>query len=86
MLNLKMLERCYDISDLRLTAKKNLPRFVFDFMEGAAEDEVSMKANNKNFGRYALLPQVLTDVSRVDMETTVMGQKIPIPLILSPRD
>ena len=84
MLNLKMLERCYDISDLRLTAKKNLPRFVFDFMEGAAEDEVSMKANNKNFGRYALLPQVLPDVSRVDMETTVMGQKIPIPLILSP--
>ncbi len=81
---MKILDHCHDISDLRHAAKKHLPRFVFDFMDGGADDEVSLKSNSENFEHYSLVPQVLTDVSNVNMETTVMGKKIPMPLIFSP--
>jgi len=80
----KRLQRCHDIGDLRTVAQSRIPRAVFDFMDGAAEDEVSMQGNRSSFAQYDLLPEVLTDVSNVNMTTTVMGQTIPFPLILAP--
>ena len=81
---MKRLQRCHDIGDLRTVAQSRIPRAVFDFMDGAAEDEVSMQGNRSSFAQYDLLPEVLTDVSNVNMTTTVMGQTIPFPLILAP--
>ena len=81
---MKRLQHCHDIGDLRAIAQTRIPRAVFDFMDGAAEDEVSMHGNRSSFAQYDLLPEVLTDVSNVNMTTTVMGQTIPFPLILAP--
>ena len=78
------LRRCHDISDLRTIAQRRLPQAIFDFLDGAADDEVSMRANRSGFAQYDLIPEILTDVSDVDMTTTVMGQTIPLPLILAP--
>lgn len=83
-LAVKRLQNCHDICDLRVAAKKSVPRVVFDFLDGAAEDEISMRDNSASFGQYDLLPEVLTDVSDIDMTTTVMGQRMPLPLILAP--
>ena len=78
------LQRCHDISDLRTVARRRLPRAIFDFLDGGAEDEVSLQGNRTGFTQYDLIPEVLTDVSDVNMTTTVMGQTMPLPLILAP--
>ncbi|MDP6351322.1 MAG: alpha-hydroxy acid oxidase [Alphaproteobacteria bacterium] len=78
------LESCHDIGDLRAAARRRLPRAVFDFIDGGAEDEVTLRGNRSGFGRYDLVPEVLTDVADLAMTTTVMGQDIAYPLILAP--
>ena len=78
------LSKCHDISDLRSAAKRRLPKSIFDFLDGGADDEISMQTNRSSFGQYHLIPDVLTDVSNIDMSTTVMGQDVSLPFILSP--
>jgi len=78
------LAQCHSIAELRQRARRRLPTAVFDYIDGGAEDEVSMRANQSGFGRYDLIPQVLTDVSKINLATEVMGQRIEMPLMLSP--
>jgi L-lactate dehydrogenase (cytochrome) len=73
-----------NIEDLRRLARRRLPRALFDFIDGGAQDEVTLRANIDDFHRLALLPRVLTDVSKRDQSVTVMGRNLDIPLILSP--
>ena len=73
-----------NIEDLRQLARQRLPRALFDFIDGGAQDEVTLRANNADFNRIALMPRVLRDVSQRDQSVTVLGQKFDIPLILSP--
>lgn len=72
------------IEDLRRQSRRRLPRAVFDFIDGGAEDEVALCRNRDAFGRVALLPRVLVDVHDVDTGTTVLGQRLAAPLILAP--
>jgi|TARA_B100000530_G_scaffold281459_1_gene195153 L-lactate dehydrogenase (cytochrome) len=78
------LSKCHDIGDLRKAAKRRLPKTIFDFLDGGADDEVSMRQNRHSFDQYTLVPDALTDVSNIDMSTNVMGQEISFPFILSP--
>lgn len=80
----KSLDRCYAIKDLQKLAAKKLPRMIRDFMEGAAEDEKTLHNNLSAFDRYDLVPRVLKDISHCDISTTIMGQKIDMPVMLSP--
>jgi isopentenyl diphosphate isomerase/L-lactate dehydrogenase-like FMN-dependent dehydrogenase len=73
-----------NIDELRLRARRKLPRAVFDFIDGAAEDEVTLRRNREAFDRYALLPRAAVDVSSIDLATTVLGQRLSAPLILAP--
>ena len=70
--------------DFRKLARRRLPRALFDFIDGGAQDEVTLRANQSDFHRLALLPRVLTDVSKRDQSVTVLGRKLDLPLILSP--
>ncbi|MCW5619503.1 MAG: alpha-hydroxy-acid oxidizing protein [Burkholderiales bacterium] len=72
------------IEDLRLLARRRLPRALFDFIDGGAQDEVTLRRNREDFSRLALVPRVLTDVSERDQSVTVFGQKLRSPLILAP--
>jgi L-lactate dehydrogenase (cytochrome) len=72
------------IDDLRRRSRRKLPRAVFDFIDGGAEDEVSLRRNREAFERLALIPRVLVDVGHVDLTTTLLGQRLSAPLILSP--
>ena len=83
-LNNKILSGCHSIADLRRGAKRRLPKAVFDYMDGAAEDEVTRYYNQADFGRYELLPRYLVDVKNVDMSTSVLGANIGVPFILAP--
>lgn len=80
----KALSDCHSIADLRRAAKRRLPRAVFDYMDGAAEDEVTMYRNQADFGRYEFLPRFLVDVENVVISTTVLGADIDVPFILAP--
>ena len=73
-----------NIEDLRKLARRRLPRALFDFVDGGAQDEVTLRANQVDFQRLALLPRVLTDVSGRDQSVTVLGQNLDQPLILAP--
>ena len=80
----RRLARSHSIADLRRLAKRRLPRAVFDYADGAAEDEVTARRNEAAFEDYQLLPRVLRDVSSVDLSTTVLGTPVSMPVMLAP--
>ena len=75
---------CHNVNDFRTLAKKRLPFPIFDYIDGAADDEVTRRRNTAAYERCDLVPNVLAGVENIDMSTTVMGQKLAIPLFLSP--
>ena len=72
------------VSDFRERARRRLPRAVFDFVDGGAGHEFTLRANEAEFQRYAFTPRILTDVSTVDLSTTVLGRKANLPVFLGP--
>jgi isopentenyl diphosphate isomerase/L-lactate dehydrogenase-like FMN-dependent dehydrogenase len=73
-----------NIDDLRKRARRRLPRAIFDYVDGGAEDEFTLRANRAGFRRYTFSPRVLVDVSERDQSTTVLGERLAAPLILAP--
>ena len=57
------LRRANNVADLRLMARKRLPRPIFDYIDGGADDEMSLRRNASAFSDYELVPDVLNDVS-----------------------
>ncbi len=80
----RRLAKAADVSDLRRIAKRRLPHGVFDYIDGAAEDERTVAANTEAFRRRTFKPRVLRDVSNIDPSTTLLGKRIPLPLVLGP--
>jgi len=78
------LSDCHNIWDLRKLAKRNLPWPVFNYLDGGADDELTLGWNTTAFNDYELLPTQLSDISSIDMSTTVLGQKIDWPVIIAP--
>jgi len=72
------------IEDLRTHARRRLPRAVFDYIDGGAEDEVTLARNHDAFEQIAFRPRALVDVSTIDRSTTILGQPISTPIILAP--
>ena len=73
-----------NIADLRRLAWQRLPRVLFDYIDGGAQDEVTLRSNEEDFKHFKLAQRVLRDVSVRDQSVTVLGQKYDLPLILSP--
>ena len=73
-----------NIEDLRRLAKRRVPRAIFDFFDGGAEDETTLRDNRAAFERLRLLPKVLVDVSRVKTETDLLGKPSALPLAIAP--
>ena len=73
-----------NIDDLRRLALRRLPNGVFNYIDGGAEDEVTMRANREAFRRWNFAPRVLRDMSQVDTSTTLLGRRLPFPLVLAP--
>ncbi|MGE3907990.1 MAG: alpha-hydroxy acid oxidase [Chloroflexota bacterium] len=73
-----------NIDDLRRQAKRRLPRAVFDFADGGAEDERTLRANRLDFSKLVFRPRILVDVTHRDQSTTILGQTVSSPLILAP--
>ena len=78
------LSDCHNFHDFRRLAKRRLPGPIFDYIDGAADDEVTLRRNTEAFERCDLLPSVLRGVKDVDLSVTVMGQKLALPFYCSP--
>jgi (S)-mandelate dehydrogenase len=78
------LAEAVNIEDLRLMAKRRLPRAIFDFFDGGAEDEATLRDNRAAFERVRLLPKVLVDVSQIDMKVDLFGKPANLPLAIAP--
>ena len=72
------------VEDLRRRARRRLPRAVFDFIDGGAEDELTLRRNESAFKQITFRPRVLVDTHARDQSTTVLGQRLSTPLILAP--
>jgi len=80
----RRLARAASVDDLREIARRRLPRGVFDYIDGAAEDEISAGRNVAAFRRLEFRPRVLRDVSDVDPSALLLGRRVALPLVLSP--
>ncbi len=78
------LRHCHNFQDFRRLAKQRLPGPIFNYIDGAADDELTHQRNTKSFESCDLVPRVLCGVENVDLSVTVMGQKLALPVYCSP--
>ena len=78
------LSDCHNFQDFRKLAQKRLPSPIFNYIDGAADDEVTYRRNTEAFDSCDLVPDVLSGITDVDMSVTVMGQKLDMPIYCSP--
>src|SRR5512133_2561539 len=78
------LRDCHNFHDFRRLARRRLPGPIFDYIDGAADDEVTYRRNTASFERCDLVPNVLRGVGEVDMSVTMMGQTLAMPVYCSP--
>lgn len=78
------LESMLNIADLREAARRRLPRLIFDYIDGGADDEVTLRENSRRFDDYKLYYRTLVDVSQLDTRTEVMGSPCELPLLIAP--
>ncbi len=77
------VDQTHSVDDLRALARRRLPRPIFDYLDGGADEEWSLARNVAAFADYEIVPDVLTDVSSIHTATTIFGQPAAWPLMLS---
>ena len=78
----RRLDGCHDVHDLRACARRLTPRPVFDYVDGGADEELSMAANRDAFTQWRFVPRALVDVSAPDTSALVLDRVLPLPLVL----
>ena len=76
--------RALTIEDLRRGARRHLPRIIFDYADGGAGDEITVRRNREAFERLAFRPRALVDVSNRDLTVTVLGDRLASPVLVAP--
>src|SRR5215472_5054417 len=80
----RRLSACHDIADLRATGRRLIPRPVFDYVDGGADEELSLRANTEAFRQFSFQPRTLVNVSKPDTSSAFLGSVVPQPLVLAP--
>ena len=78
------LSRAVNIADLRRMAQQRLPPVVFDYIDGGAEDEITMRANERAFADVTFRPRQCVETPNPDLRTTVLGTTLDLPFLLAP--
>lgn len=78
------LQNCHNFHDFRKLARRRLPGPIFNYIDGAADDELTYRRNTSSFEQCDLVPNVLRGVENVDLSVTIMGQKLAVPFYCSP--
>jgi L-lactate dehydrogenase (cytochrome) len=80
----RILRQCHDLDDLRRAAQRRLPRPVFGYVDGAADEEITRRANERALRRWRFQPRVLRDVAEPDLRVSVLGSDLAAPIGLAP--
>jgi L-lactate dehydrogenase (cytochrome) len=80
----RRLAACHDIADLRAMGRRLTPRPVFDYVDGGADEELSVRANTRSFRRWRFQPRTLVNVSQADTSARFLDSDVPLPLALAP--
>lgn len=80
----RRLSQCHNIGDLRRLALRKLPAPMFHYIDGGADDEITLRRNTTAFDDWELLPNFLVDIETVDLRTRVLGQELALPFFLAP--
>jgi len=80
----KKLKNCHNSKDFRTLAKQRLPSPIFHYIDGGADDEITLLQNTKSFEKCDLVPNILRSVEKIDTSVSIMGRKINLPLFFSP--
>jgi len=80
----RRLAACHDLADLRAMGRRLTPRPVFDYVDGGADEELSVRANTKAFRRWRFQPRTLVNVSEADTSARFLDSDVPLPLALAP--
>jgi L-lactate dehydrogenase (cytochrome) len=80
----RRLRQGVSVADLRRLARRRLPRGVFDYIDGGAEDEITLASNVEAYRRVTFRPRVLRDVEEIETATTLLGKPLSFPLVLAP--
>lgn len=78
------IEKAVNIADLAMLARRRLPKVIFDFMDGGAEDEVTLRGNRQGFERYRFRPRLLIGNAKRDLSVTLFGEKFALPFLIGP--
>lgn len=78
------IQSAVNLEDLRLLARRKLPRIAFDFIDGGADDELCLRRNREAFAQHRLVPRYLRDVSQRDQSVTLFGRRYASPIGISP--
>jgi L-lactate dehydrogenase (cytochrome)/(S)-mandelate dehydrogenase len=78
------IDKAVNIADLRLACKRRLPRIVFDYIDGGAEDEIGLAENMAAFARHKLIPRFFTDCGSIDLATKLFGKPYSLPFGIAP--
>lgn len=81
---MRRLARCNSIVDLRSLAKRRLPRAMFHYIDGGADDEVTLRRNTDAFDDYEIQPRFLRPVDEIDTSVTVLGRRLDVPFLIAP--
>jgi (S)-mandelate dehydrogenase len=74
----------FSVDDYRRAAQRRLPKMVFDYLEGGADDEAGLQRNQSAFAGWTFRPRRLVDVSRREQSAEVLGRRLPSPLVIAP--
>src|SRR6478672_6625800 len=80
----RRLARAASVADLRRIAKRRLPGGVFDYIDGGAEDERTLAANETAFAATTFRPRVLRGIEKVDIASTMLASPVAYPLVMAP--
>lgn len=81
---MRSLDQAVNIADLRALAQRRLPRMVFDYIDGGADDEVTLRRSTERYRDYALSYDALVDVATIDTRRSVLGVPMRLPFFISP--
>ncbi len=78
------LKNCHNVNDFRELAKKKLPYPVFHYIDGGADDEITLQRNVESFNQCDLIPNVMRGVEKINLSISLMGKRLSLPFFLSP--
>src|SRR5262245_39777882 len=78
------VENAVNIADLKKLAQRRLPKVIFDFIDGGAEDEITLRANREAFEQYRFRPRLLSGNAQRDLSITLFGDTYKLPFLIGP--